>query len=72
MRKPLTPTSGRTSQRFVSDRRKRNTFDDMEGWRYADYAATYDSHAYIRYVSDNKAIKRCRAVLDLLERRAAI
>ena len=69
MRKPLTPTSGRTSQRFVSDRRKRCTFDDMDGWRFADYLATYDPHAYIRYVSDDKTTGKCRAAL---ERRVAI
>ena len=69
MRKPITPTSGRTSLKFVSDRQNRCTFDDMDGWRYEDYAATYDPHAYIRYESDDKAIEKCHAAL---ERRAAI
>lgn len=49
MRKPLTPTSGRISLEFVSDRQNRCRFDDMAGWRYHDYAATYSPSAYIRY-----------------------
>ena len=50
MRKPITPTSGRISLEFVSDRKNRCGFDDMAGWSYRDYAATYSPRAYIRYV----------------------
>ena len=36
----------------------RCTFDDMAGWRYDDYAATYEPHAYIRYASSRSDISR--------------
>ena len=51
-------TQRNSRQKRAGRGHNRCTFDDMAGWRYDDYAATYEPHAYIRYASSRGDINR--------------